>query len=96
MRSDRIIYDSTVNAREAILTSANVGLILRDPRERATGGFLRAAQRASLGVSYRFISNEVVKEVDGGIVVPLADTLSTFYQMRYDALAGLGPLLPTI
>jgi len=40
-------------------------------------------------VSYRFISNQVVKEVDGGIVVPLADTLSTFYQTRYDALAGL-------
>jgi lipopolysaccharide assembly outer membrane protein LptD (OstA) len=84
-----LIYDSTVNAREAILTSANVGVVLRDPRQRAAEGFLRAAQRASLGVSYRFISNQVVKEVDGGIVVPLADTLSTFYQARYDALAGL-------
>jgi lipopolysaccharide assembly outer membrane protein LptD (OstA) len=84
-----LIYDSTVNARESILTSANVGVVLRDPRQRSAEGFLRAAERASLGVSYRFISNEVVKEVDGGVVVPLADTLSTFYQMRYDALAGL-------
>ena len=30
-----------------------------------------------------------MKEVDGGVVVPLADTLSTFYQARYDALAGI-------
>jgi lipopolysaccharide assembly outer membrane protein LptD (OstA) len=84
-----LIYDSTVNARESILTSANVGVVLRDPRERTATGFLRAAQRASLGVSYRFISNQVVKEVDTGAVVPLADTLSTFFQTRYDALAGL-------
>jgi lipopolysaccharide export system protein LptA len=84
-----LIYDSTVNARESILTSANVGVVLRDPRERSAQGFLRAVERASVGVSYRFISQGVVKEVDGGAVVPLADTLSTFYQARYDALAGL-------
>ncbi len=84
-----LIYDSTVNAKEAILTSANVGVVLRDPRERSAEGFLRSTQRASIGVSYRFISNQVVKEVDGGVVVPLADTLSTFYQARYDALAGI-------
>ncbi|HSD11229.1 MAG TPA: LPS assembly protein LptD [Candidatus Binatia bacterium] len=84
-----LIYNSTVNARESILTSANVGVILRDPRERSAEGFLRAAQRASLGLSYRFISDGVVKEVDGGAVVPLADTLSTFFQTRYDALGGL-------
>jgi LPS-assembly protein len=83
-----LTYDSTVNAREAILTSANVGFILRDPRERSAEGFLRATQRASLGLSYRFISNEVVKEVDGAAVLPLADTLSTFFQGRYDALGG--------
>ena len=84
-----LIYDSTVNARDARLTSASVGVVLRDPRQRSTEGFLRATERASLGVSYRFISDQTLKEVDGGIVVPLADTLSTFYQTRYDALAGI-------
>jgi len=87
--SFNLIFDSTVNARDALLTSANVGMVLRDPRQRSTEGFLRAAQRASLGVSYRFISDQTLQEVDGGIVVPLADTLSTFYQTRYDALAGI-------
>jgi len=81
-------YDSTVNVRDNRLTSANAGFILRDPRSRSPEGFLRATQRASLGVSYRFISDSILQEVDGGLVVPLADTLSTFYQTRYDALAG--------
>lgn len=84
----RLIYDSTVNAREQRLTSANVGVVVRDPRTRQAGGFLRSTQPASLGVSYRFIAEGVLQEVDGGLILPLADTLSTFYQTRYDALAG--------
>ena len=83
-----LLYDSTVNARESRLTSANVGFVLRDPRSRSPEGFLRSTQRASLGISYRFITDEVLQEVDGGFVVPLADTLSAFYQTRYNALEG--------
>jgi LPS-assembly protein len=83
-----LVYDSTINARETRLTSANVGFLLRDPRTRSPDGFLRATQRASLGISYRFIADSVLQEVDGSLIVPLADTLSAFYQSRYDALAG--------
>jgi len=83
-----LLYDSTVNARESRLTSANVGFVLRDPRSRSPEGFLRATQRASVGISYRFITDGVLQEVDGGLVLPLADTLSAFYQTRYNALAG--------
>jgi lipopolysaccharide assembly outer membrane protein LptD (OstA) len=81
-----LLYDSTVNARDERLTSANVGFVLRDPRSRTPEGFLTATQRASVGISYRFIANQVLQEVDGGLVVPLADTVSVFYQSRYDAL----------
>jgi LPS-assembly protein len=82
-----LMYDSTVNSRDPRLTSASVGFLLRDWRERSTEGILRSAQRASIAVSYRFISDGVLEEVDEGVVVPLADTLSTFFQSRYDALA---------
>lgn len=82
----RLIYNSTVNAKETRLTSASVGLQLRDPRARDPSGFLTATQRASAALSYRFISQDVLEEIDGSIMVPLADTLSVFYQSSYDAL----------
>jgi LPS-assembly protein len=87
LQSFSLTYDSTVNAVDTRLTSAAVGMLLRDPRERSLEGILTGVQRASLGVSYRLISEGVVQEVDGNLVVPLADTISTFYQTRYDALA---------
>ncbi|MGH7818197.1 MAG: LPS assembly protein LptD, partial [Candidatus Binatia bacterium] len=79
-------YESSVNVRESHLSAAKVGVLVRDPRTRSLEGFLRSTQRASVGVSYRFISESVLEEIDGGLVVPLADTLSVFYQSRYDAL----------
>jgi len=83
-----LISDSTVNARDGRLTSTNLGFVLRDPRSRSPEGFLQSTERASVGISYRFIANSVLEEVDGGLVVPLADTVSVFYQSRYDALAA--------
>jgi LPS-assembly protein len=81
-----LIYDSTVNARDTRLTSASVGMLLRDPRPRDASGLLTATQRASLALSYRFISDSVLQEVDSSVIVPVADTLSVFYMNSYDAL----------
>ncbi len=83
-----LITDSTMNAHDHHLTSASVGFLIRDPRERSSEGILRSAQRASAGVSYRFISDGTLEEVDHSALVPLADTISTFYLFRYDALAS--------
>jgi LPS-assembly protein len=82
-----LMYDSTVNARDPRLTSASVGFLLRDWRQRSAEGLFRSAQRASVAVSYRFIADGVLEEVDEGVIIPLADTVSTFFQSRYDALA---------
>src|SRR6202008_1975605 len=82
-----LTYDSTVKPKDAHLSSAAVGMLVRDPRERSAEGILTGVQRASLGVSYRLISQGVIEEIDGNVVVPLADTISTSYQMRHDELA---------
>ncbi len=82
-----LIYDSTVNAHDHHLTSASVGFLVRDPRERSSEGILRSAQRATAGVSYRFISGGALEEIDTSVLVPLADSLSVFYLFRYDELA---------
>jgi LPS-assembly protein len=81
-----LIYDSTVNAEHVDLTSANVGFLLRDPRERKVGGLLTATQRAAVAVSYRFVSDGVLQEVDDSVLLPIADTLSLFFMSSYDAL----------
>lgn len=80
-------YESSVDAREQRLTAALVGLTLRDPRPRSAEGLLQSGERAALGVAYRFINDNVLEEIDGGLSVPLADTLSVFYLSRYDSLA---------
>jgi lipopolysaccharide assembly outer membrane protein LptD (OstA) len=82
-----LLYDGTMNAHDQHLTSASVGFLIRDPRERSSEGILRSAQRASAAVSYRFISGGALEEVDHSALIPLADTISTFYLVRYDALA---------
>jgi hypothetical protein len=82
-----LVYDSSVDAREQRLTAVSTGVVVRDPRPRSAEGILQAGERASVGVSYRFIADNVVQEVDGGLNVPLADTVSVFYLSRYDALA---------
>jgi hypothetical protein len=82
-----LLYDGTMNAHDHHLTSASVGFLIRDPRERSSEGILRSAQRASAAVSYRFISGGTLEEVDHSALLPLADTISTFYLFRYDALA---------
>jgi len=83
-----LLVDSTMNAHDHHLTSASVGFLLRDPRERSSEGILRSTQRASAGVSYRFIGDGTLEEVDHSALIPLADTISTFYLFRYDALAS--------
>jgi LPS-assembly protein len=82
-----LLYDGTMNAHDQHLTSASVGFLISDPRERSSQGILRSAQRASAAVSYRFISDGTLEEVDHSALLPLADTISTFYLFRYDALA---------
>jgi LPS-assembly protein len=80
-------YESSVDARDQRLTAASISLVMRDPRPRSAEGLLQSGDRASLGVGYRFISDNRVEELDGALTVPLADTLSVFYLTRYDQLA---------
>ena len=79
--------ENSIDARDSELTASNVGIVLRDPRPRRAGAFLQSGQPGALGLSYRFIEDDVLEEVDSALLVPLADSLSAFYQSRYDAVA---------
>jgi lipopolysaccharide assembly outer membrane protein LptD (OstA) len=81
-------YDTSVDFRDQEFSSNNVGFVLRDPRPRSARGILRSGERAALALGYRFVEGNVLEEINGGLIVPLADTLSGFYQSRFDAVAG--------
>ena len=81
-------YGTTIDFRDREFSSNNVGLVLRDPRPRRARGILQAGERAALALGYRFVEGNVLEEINGGIIMPLADTLSGFYQSRFDAVAG--------
>lgn len=78
---------SSLDPESAEISSNSIGFYLRDPRARRPGRLFQSGQRAAVGISYRFIQNDILEEIDGSLFLPVADSLSAFYQGRYDALA---------
>ncbi|MGH7806263.1 MAG: LPS assembly protein LptD, partial [Candidatus Binatia bacterium] len=81
-------YDTSIDFRDQDFSANNVGMVLRDPRPRRARGILQSGERAALALGYRFVEGNVLEEINGSAVIPLADTLSGFYQSRFDAVAG--------
>ncbi len=81
-------YDTSIDFRDSDFSANNVGMVLRDPRPRRARGILQSGERAALALGYRFVEGNILEEINGSMVMPLADTLSGFYQARFDAVAG--------
>lgn len=81
-----LLFGSSFDPKTSSLDQSQASVILKDPRERVPGVFLQSSRRASLSLSYRYIAGSTLQEVDGGILLPLADSLSLFELSRYDAL----------
>jgi LPS-assembly protein len=80
--------DASIDFRDTELTASNVGFLIRDPRPRRATGILQSGERATLAIGYRFIEGDILEELNSGLVMPLADSLSGFVQSRYDAVAS--------
>lgn len=75
-------YDASNND----LTATRVGLFVEDPWTARGERFLET--RTSAGVSYRFISGNQLREVNGNLVLRVTDWLGLFYAGRYDAVTS--------
>jgi len=81
----RTNYDTTTNN----ISAAKVGFFIEDPRyARPEGATPRLETRTSAGISYRFLTENLLQEVDDNIVLRLTDWAGFLYSSRYDVTAN--------
>ncbi|MCK6553592.1 LPS assembly protein LptD [Candidatus Binatia bacterium] len=68
------------------LTATRVGLFVEDPWTARGERFLET--RTSAGITYRFISGNQLREVNGNVVLRVTDWFGLFYAGRYDAVTS--------
>jgi hypothetical protein len=78
--------DSTVDVGSGEFSTTRIGAFLRDPRPLPQAPpLLRNLQRSTtIGLSYRTITDRLLKEVDASIVLRFNDRLTASYIGRYD------------
>lgn len=77
-------YDASTNN----ISAAKVGFFVEDPRSQgASSNPLRLETRSSAGVSYRFLTGNLLQEVDSNVVLRLTDWAGFLYSSRYDVVA---------
>ncbi len=78
--------DSTVDVDRGDIIAARLDAALRDPRPLPPTSPLLASlqRRTSLGISYRTITDRLIKEVDARAVLRLHDSLTLAYFTEYD------------
>jgi hypothetical protein len=82
-----LLVDSTMNAHDHHLTSASVGFLVRDPRERSSRESCAPRNGPRPGYPIGSFPTAPSRKWTTALI-PLADTISTFYVFRYDALAS--------
>ena len=89
-RYSSLALDSTYNVALADITAMRVGVWLQDPRPLPlTNPSLQLLQqRSTLGLSYRLITDRLLKELDAHALLRLTDSLYLGYTGRYDANAS--------
>ncbi|HVM95640.1 MAG TPA: LPS assembly protein LptD [Candidatus Acidoferrales bacterium] len=81
-------FASNYNTSTTDLSSARVGFFVEDPRGRDDDDRMqRLDTRTSAGVSYRFLTNNLLQEVDTNIVLRLTDWAGFLYASRYNVVA---------
>jgi lipopolysaccharide assembly outer membrane protein LptD (OstA) len=85
-----LTFDSTYDLGAGDVSTTRVGAFLRDPRPLpATSPLMQNLQRSTtVGVSYRTISDRLLKEIDSSVIFRFNERITTAYIGRYDLNAG--------
>jgi hypothetical protein len=71
------------------ISAAHVGLFIQDPRDPPPGSAApRLDTRTSAGISYRFLTQNLLQELDDNLVLRLTDSVGLLYSSRYDVIAN--------
>jgi LPS-assembly protein len=79
-------FDSTVDVGSGEFATTRIGAFLRDPRPLpAVSPLLQNLQRSTtIGLSYRTITDRLLKEINASVVLRMNDWLTASYVGRYD------------
>jgi LPS-assembly protein len=90
LRFSSLSLDSTYNVALADVTAMRLGLWLQDPRPLppANPALQLLQQRSTLGLSYRLITDRLLKELNVHALLHLTDSFYLGYTGRYDANAS--------
>ena len=79
-------YESTYDVERGEAESSRIGLYLSDPRPLpAPAPLLKFLQRqTNLGLSYRTVSGDLLKEVDARLILRVNEQITTAFIARYD------------
>ncbi len=82
----RLTSDTIYDIDQAEITATRVGAYLTDPRPlpETSPLFQQLQRRTTLGVSYRTISDRLLKELNANLIVRLNEYFSAAYFSRYD------------
>jgi LPS-assembly protein len=81
----RTSYDTGNNS----ISAAKLGVFVEDPRQyRSATDAPRLDTRTSASVSYRFLTQSLLQEIDDNIVLRLTDWAGFLYASRYDVVAN--------
>ncbi len=89
-RALSVRFHSNYDTGNNNITAARLGIFIEDPRSRPSGSSdtPRLDTRTSAGISYRFLTQNQLQEVDDNIVIRLTDQAGFLYSSRYDVVAN--------
>ena len=88
-RALSLLFHMDYDAGTTNVSAANVGLFLEDPRPRQRTAKLETFNvRSSIGVVYRYQTQNQLQEVDPRILLRMTDWAAFFYSSRYDVVAN--------
>ncbi len=82
-------FHTNYDAGNNTVTAAKIGFFVQDPRRApADSEAPRLETRTSAGVSYRFLTQNLLQEIDSNVVLRLTDWAGFLYSSRYDVVAN--------
>ena len=88
-RSLSVRFNTNYDSGNNNISAARVGIFVADPRRPPAGAQApRLETRTSAGISYRFLTQNLLQELDQNIVLGLTDWVGFLYSSRYDVVAN--------
>lgn len=82
-------FNTSYDTSNSNFSAARIGFFVQDPRGIGSSreGRMQLETRTSAGVSYRFLTENLLQEIDSNVVLRLTDWAGFLYASRYDVVS---------